>query len=143
MADSHSSPLAVAAELRVVFSRLRRRFRDVAQVDELTPTQTAVLSRLSRADLSSSQLAAAERVRPQSMATTVGVLVERGFVERTPDPADGRRLVLSLSSAGRRMVEGTRRDRDEWLARAIAERFTDDERATLVAALPLMARLAE
>jgi hypothetical protein len=37
---------AAARDLRVVFSRLRRRLRDVAIDGDLTPSQTAVLIRL-------------------------------------------------------------------------------------------------
>jgi hypothetical protein len=52
-----------------MFSRLRRRLREVAAADDLTPTQTAVLLRLAKdGPASASQLAGAERVRPQSMA---------------------------------------------------------------------------
>ncbi|MCF8601922.1 MarR family transcriptional regulator [Gordonia sp. HY442] len=133
----------LAGEVRVVFSRLRRRFREVAAFDELTPSQTAVLSRLAGREMASSELADAERVRPQSMAATVAVLFERDLVERTRDPNDGRRQVLSLSAGGRALVDGTRRTRDEWLAHAVGERLTATERETLAAALPLLARLAD
>ncbi|MCF8571263.1 MarR family transcriptional regulator [Gordonia sp. HY002] len=133
----------IAGEVRVVFSRLRRRFREVAAFDELTPSQTVVVSRLAGSEMSSSDLADAERVRPQSMAATVTVLTERGLVERAPDPNDGRRQVLSLSAQGRALVDGTRRTRDEWLAHAVDERLTETERETLAAALPLLDRLAD
>ena len=56
------SAVAAARDIRVVFSRLRRRLKDIA-VDGLTPSQTAVLTRLWIEGASSaSALAAAERV---------------------------------------------------------------------------------
>ena len=127
----------------MVYSRMRRRFRDVAPRDELTPSQTVVLFRLAHGQASSSDLAVAEKVRPQSMAATVAVLLDRGFVERAPDPNDRRRQLLSLTAAGRDFVDGSRRSRQEWLAGAVAERLTDAERETLLAALPLLSRLVE
>jgi len=127
----------------VTFGRLRRRFRAVAHHDELTPSQMVVLSRLARGAMTAGQLAAAEHVRPQSMAATVAVLLDNGYVEREPDPADRRRHVLSLSVDGRAIIDGTRKARDEWLARAVSERLTEPERETLRAALPLLSRLAE
>ena len=74
---AHPATLAGSAsraahDIRVTFSRLRRRLRDVAELDGLTPSQTSVLSRLAKdGDATASTLAAAERVRPQSMAATL------------------------------------------------------------------------
>ena len=60
-----------ARELRVVVGRLRRRLREVSATGDLTPSQTSVLSRLGQdGAASASDLAAAERVRPQSMAAS-------------------------------------------------------------------------
>src|ERR1700757_1764868 len=113
------SAVAAARDLRVVFSRLRRRLRDVAIGGDLTPSQTAVLTRLWKEGASSaSALAGAERVRPQSMATILAALGQRGLIERTPDPEDGRRQVVSLTTQGRRRAECDRRAREEWLGRA-------------------------
>lgn len=74
MDESTASDSAVyaAREIRVVFSRIRRRLKDASDNRELTPSQTSVLSRLSKeGPASMSALAAAERVRPQSMAATL------------------------------------------------------------------------
>lgn len=137
------STVAAARDIRVVFSRLRRRLKDVA-VDGLTPSQTAVLTRLWKEGPSSaSVLAGAEQVRPQSMATILAALSQRGLIERTPDPNDGRRQVVSLTSAGRKHAESDRRARDEWLASAIQERYTEAERRVIVDALSLLERLTE
>jgi DNA-binding MarR family transcriptional regulator len=138
------SAVTAARELRVLFSRLRRRLRDLGIDDDLTPSQTAVLTRLWKGGASSaSVLASAERVRPQSMATIVAALEQRGLIERTPDPEDGRRQVISLTARGRRRAESDRRAREEWLARAIQERYSEKERRVILDALSLLERLTE
>ena len=88
----HISDAAVQAarDLRVVFSRLRRRIREVAQDADLTPSQESALSLAGKhGAATASALAAAEGVRPQSMATTLAALEQHGLIRRTPDPDDG------------------------------------------------------
>jgi DNA-binding MarR family transcriptional regulator len=138
------SAVTAARELRVLFSRLRRRMRDLAIDDDLTPSQTAVLTRLYKDGASSaSGLAGAEGVRPQSMATIVAALEQRGLIERTPDPEDGRRQVVSLTGQGRRRAKSDRQARQEWLARAIQERYSERERRVILDALSLLERLTD
>ncbi|MFC5911031.1 MarR family winged helix-turn-helix transcriptional regulator [Streptacidiphilus monticola] len=144
-----SSPVTASAaeaaqELRVVFSRIRRKLREIGAEEGLTPSQTSVLSRLSKeGPASASVLAAAERVRPQSMAATLGALEEQGLIRRDPDPTDGRRQQVSLTPAGRSRAEGDRAARQEWLAREMQSRFTEAERATMIEALRLIDRLTQ
>ena len=138
------SAARTATDLRVVVSRLRRRLKEVYDATELTPSQLSVLSRLgTEGAASASDLAVAERVRPQSVAATLAALGERGLVERRPDPDDGRRQLVSLTSSGRERLEKTRQERDEWLARALQDRFTEAERRTIGEALALLDRLTQ
>ncbi|WP_431238268.1 MarR family winged helix-turn-helix transcriptional regulator [Mycolicibacterium aichiense] len=144
MGKVDESSIRAARELRVVFSRLRRRLRAVAADDDLTPSQTAVLLRLFKDGPSStSQLAGAERVRPQSMAATVAGLDRHGLIDRTPDPDDGRRQLIGLTNVGRRRAESDRKIREEWLVRAMQDRYTEDERQVINDALTLLGRLNE
>lgn len=138
------SAVRAASDVRVVFSRLRRRLRELAGDEDLTPSQSAVLSRLDKQGAATaSDLAAGERVRPQSMAATVAALDRLGFVERRPDPEDGRRQLLSLSAEGRERLQGDRQARQEWLARTLQERCTEEQRRTIIEALALLDGIAQ
>ncbi|MER5600516.1 MarR family transcriptional regulator [Streptomyces sp. NPDC002265] len=138
------SAARAARDLRVVFSRLRRRIREVAEDEELTPSQESALTLVGKhGAATASALAAAEGVRPQSMATTLAALDRHGLIRRNPDPDDGRRQLVTLTDAGRERVEGNRRARAEWLARAFEDRFTEDERRTVLTAFALMDRLTQ
>jgi len=144
MGNVSASSVRAATDLRVLFSRLRRRMREVAADDDLTPPQTAVLMRLVKdGPASTSQLAGAERVRPQSMAATVAGLDLHGLIRRKPDPNDGRSNLITLTAQGRRRAESDRQVRDEWLARAIQDRYSEQERQVINQALALLSRLAE
>lgn len=138
------SAIAAARDVRVVFSRLRRRLRELDTDDDLTPSQTAVLIRLAKDGRSStSALATAERMRPQSMAATLAGLDRHGFIQRRPDPEDGRRQVITLTSNGQRRAESDRQACREWLARAMQDRFCEQERHVILDALSLLGRLTE
>jgi DNA-binding MarR family transcriptional regulator len=134
-------PAALASELRVVLGQLVRRLR----AEHAFPlSHGTVLGRLDReGSRSVSDLAGAERVRPQSMAQTVADLEERGLVARRPDPGDRRRALVELTHEGRAALEADRRHREGWLAEGIAEDLTPRERVVLTQALELLRRLTE
>lgn len=146
MDEIAESALRASADVRGVFGRLRRRLREVAPDDGggLSPSQTAVFNRLAKeGDSSASVLAAAEGVRPQSMATILAALDGHGLIERRPDPEDGRRQLITLSPAGRERAVGDRQARAEWLARRLHDDFTEHERQTLIAAAALLERVVQ
>jgi DNA-binding MarR family transcriptional regulator len=131
----------VASELRVVIGHLVRRLR----AEHAFPlSHGAVLGRLDREGPQSvSDLAVAERVRPQSMAQTVSDLEADGYVARTPDPSDRRRALVSLTERGLTTLEADRRHREGWLAAMIAQEMSQREQEILAEAVPLLRRLAE
>jgi DNA-binding MarR family transcriptional regulator len=139
------SPSAVRAsqEVRAVIGRLRRRIRAAAGAEGVSLTQDSVLARL-RADdgLTTSDLAAAEGMRHQSMATTVAALADLGLVERHPDPSDGRRLLIALTGQGRRRADEGKQARGEWLAAELEHKCTEEERQTVIAAMAVLERIA-
>ncbi|GAA2807674.1 MarR family transcriptional regulator [Kribbella solani] len=128
-----------ASQVRVVFGRVKRRLNELAETDDLTPSQSSVLSRIDKdGPASASELAAAERIRPQSIAAILTALREADLIQRHPDPADGRRQVVSLTTSGRRRLQGDRKVRQEWLTRTLQDHCTEAERQTIIKALALL-----
>jgi DNA-binding MarR family transcriptional regulator len=133
-------PLAVA--LRDAIMRLNRRLRQSRPVGDLTLTQLSALNGLELAgSMTPRELADAERVQPPTMTKIIAKLEERGLVQRTPHPTDGRQVVLAATETGRGVVLGNRRARDAWLAQRLAT-LSPDERETLRQAAELLDRIA-
>lgn len=131
----------LASELRVVLGQLMRRLR---AEHRFSLTQGSVLGRLDReGPRSVSELASADRVRPQSMAQAVAELEAEGLVSRRPDPGDGRRALVELTERGLAVLAADRRQREGWLAQAMAEGFTEREQEVLEEAVALLRRLAD
>jgi DNA-binding MarR family transcriptional regulator len=134
----------VAAALRVSIGLLLRRLRQVRVEGELTLPESSALVRLDRGGPTTpSDLAKLEQISPQSMGATLAALEARGLVERRPDPRDGRRVVLSVTKAGRDVLLDQRNTRARQLAQALSAGFTPAELRQLLAAAPLLERLAQ
>jgi len=140
MARPSAQVVTAASELRLVLGQLVRRLR--AEYS-FPVAQASVLSRLDREGAqTTSDLAAAERVRPQSMAQTLAELETAGLIERRPDPVDRRRVLIELTTVGHERVIEARGRREDWLAAAIAAELDSDEQRTLLDAVPLLQRLS-
>lgn len=136
--------LALAGELRVLIGQLRRRLREQADPGDYTWTQKSVILRLERdGPATVTTLAKAEGVRPQSMGATVSTLEAAGLVSGSPDPADGRQTILSLTPACRETMRAGRAAKDDWLFRAIQGRFAPEEQKELATAVELLKRLVD
>jgi DNA-binding MarR family transcriptional regulator len=61
-----------------------------------------------------------------TVSRQVAGLTRSGFVDRTPDPDDGRAQLLTLTDAGRDVVATARRHRDEWLAHLVTDWDADE-----------------
>ena len=131
----------LASELRIVLGQLVRRLR---AEHRFSLSQGAVLGRLDRdGTMSIGDLAAAERVRPQSMTQTINDLESDRLIERSGDPDDRRRMLVALTERGRSVLAEERRRREGWLAQAIADDLSREERELLARASVLLRRLAE
>jgi DNA-binding MarR family transcriptional regulator len=133
-----------AHTLRMSVMRLHRRLRRERPDNGLSLTNLAALGRVVRdGPITASTLADGERIQPQSATRVVAALADRGLIERLPDDADRRRILLRASADGRSLIDEDRRQRDEWLAVAMAATLTPAERDILLVAARLIDRLAE
>jgi DNA-binding MarR family transcriptional regulator len=129
--------------LRVVLGRIVRRLRQAHAAGDLTLSEISVLSRLDRGGPATpGALADEERVRPQAMGATLATLEQRQLVERRAHPDDGRCVVMSVTPAGQGILVDRRCANTQRMARALAE-FSPGEQHRLVAAIPLLEKLAE
>jgi len=134
----------VAGAIQVAVGLVVRKLKQAPLEGGLTLAESSALSRLERGGpATSSDLARVERISPQSMGVTVAALLERGLVERSRDPEDGRRIVLSITETGRRTVHDKRGARTEQIAAALRDGFSDAELDQLMSASALLERLAE
>ncbi|GAA4201349.1 MarR family winged helix-turn-helix transcriptional regulator [Microbispora amethystogenes] len=145
MSDAVSAAAAQAAgDTWVAVSRLLRRLRELSGAGDLSAGQVSVLVRLGKhGPASASELAAAERVKPQSMAAIVQALERDGLVERHRDPEDGRRQVVTLTEQGRERRLDERRAREAWLARTLQDHCTEDQLRTIIDAMALLDAVAQ
>jgi DNA-binding MarR family transcriptional regulator len=72
----------------------------------------------------------------------VGQLEEAGFIKRTRDPGDGRKVLLGLTPLGRATLAELRAEGESWVADALVVGFTAGERAELARGIELLGRLA-
>ena len=133
----------VAVAVRDAIARVNRQLRRTRPVGDLTITQISALQSLDTAGaLTPRELADIERVAPPTLTRIVARLEERGLVQRTAHPSDGRQVILAPTVAGVELLTAYRRVRDEWLADRLG-RLTPEERDTVHRAAEILSRLAK
>jgi DNA-binding MarR family transcriptional regulator len=132
----------LAKALRDAITRFNRRVRQARPVGDLTGTQLSAMTSLELAGaMTPRELAEVERVQPPTMTKIIARLEERGLVQRTPHPTDGRQVILSVTEEGRAVLAMHERARGEWLTRML-DTLTPEERDTLRRAAEILEKLA-
>jgi DNA-binding MarR family transcriptional regulator len=135
---------ALAAEIRTVGGKLKRRLREQGGRSDLTPSQISVVLRLEKdGSATVSSLARTEGMRPQSMSAVVTPLQESGLVKAAPDPSDGRQTLMSLTPKCLKRLQEGRAARQDWLITTISQKLSSREQEKLQGALELLTRLVE
>ena len=139
---STSAENELASRLRHAIARSARRLRQEAGTD-LSPTLTAALSTIERfGPLTPTELAARERVQRPTVTRVACRLEEQGLVTRAPDPADRRSALITVTPAGRDVLEAIRTRKDAFLSERL-EALGPEDRATLERAAALLEGMLE
>jgi DNA-binding MarR family transcriptional regulator len=135
--------IEAARSLTASISMLRRKMRSLRPYNELSHPEISTLVRIeARGPTTTSALARMEGITAQSVGATVSKLHERGLIQRRPDAKDGRLAVITITKAGSKLLD-TRRDASvDIMAHVLSKGFTRAELKRLIAATPLIERLA-
>jgi DNA-binding MarR family transcriptional regulator len=137
-----TTDLDIPTRLRLAVVRLGRTLRQQSTTDDITPSMLSALSAVERhGPVSLGDLASLERVSPPSMTRIVGHLEDRRLVQREVDAADRRVTRLRVTPAGSRTLADVRSRKNAYLTLRLGL-LSDEDRAALAAALPILERLA-
>jgi DNA-binding MarR family transcriptional regulator len=123
----------LANRLRPVLFKLNRALRREIHTLGVTGGQVSLLVGIKYSPgIGVRELAAQERMSVPGMSKFVARLEEAGLVEGAPVEGDKRRVGLTLTAAGHRVLRSVRSKRTAWLARRL--RTLDDEQLDVLAA---------
>jgi DNA-binding MarR family transcriptional regulator len=131
----------VADALRPVLLRVGRELRREARAEGISPEQVSLLVAVKYAPgIGIRDLAAHERISAPALTKHADRLERDGLVTRTPNPTDGRRIGLTLTEDGHRVLRRVRSRRTAWLATRLRG-LDEAELSAVEAAIEPLARL--
>ena len=144
MPNTAIDTLAIADRLRPVLLRVGRELRREARELGISPEQVSLLVAIKYAPgIGVRELAAKERVSPPALSNHVDRLERDGLVSRTPSPSDRRRVGLTLTDEGQRVLRRVRSRRTAWLASRLGDLSPEELGAVEAAVEPLWHLLHE
>jgi DNA-binding MarR family transcriptional regulator len=144
-------PIAVAADptllanrLRPVLLQLNRQLRREIHSLGVTGGQVSLLVQIKyRPGIGIRELAALERMSVPGMSKCISRLEEAGLVQRAPVEGDQRRVGLTLTPAGQKVLRSVKSKRTAWLAARLRDLDPEELEAIDAAIEPLAHLLAE
>lgn len=134
----------IADGLRPILLKLSRELRREAREVGVSPEQVSLLVAIKyQPGIGLRELAARERVSPPAMSKHVDRLERDGLVLRTPSVEDKRRVGLTLSPEGDRVLRRVRSRRTAWLATRLKGLTAEELQAIAAAIEPLRKVLPE
>jgi DNA-binding MarR family transcriptional regulator len=135
------STTELASVLRLAVLRTARRLRSQRVNTAVTLSQLSALATVGKCGpMSAGELANIERVQPPSMTKILSLLEAGEWVQRAPHPDDRRQSIISITQAGRDLLDAETRARDTWLATRLAD-FSPEELRLLSEAAAVLDRL--
>jgi DNA-binding MarR family transcriptional regulator len=141
LSDVIADPAAVANGLRPVLLRLGRELRRESEALGVTSRQVTLMWLIrERPGLSLRELAAEERISAPALSGHVDRLERAGLIERVRSADDRRRVGLTITADGARLLRRVRAQRTTWLAERL-QGLAPEELAAVEAALEPLRRL--
>ena len=100
---------------------------------DITVGQFHILRRIRHGTNSVSKLADDKHTSRPAISRAVDVLVNKGLVTRTQNPADRRNVQLSLTEEGQSLMEAIFNNTRQWMAEKLTVLNEDEFKAILVA----------
>ena len=137
--------ILLAAELRTVVTRLIKKLRKQSSTaDKLSLTERSIIALLDKhEELLPNELAAMEKITTQSMSQILSKLQLMDLIKRRISETDKRKVIISLSDAGRTLLYQVRNERNEWLNKALDATCTAEEKALLKQAIGPLTKLVD
>ena len=144
-------PTAVAADTTVLANRLRpvllqlnRQLRREVHSLGVTGGQVSLLVQIKyHPGIGIRELAALERMSVPGMSKFISRLEEAGLVQRAPVAGDQRRVGLTLTPAGQKVLRSVKSKRTAWLSARLRELDPEELDAIDAAIEPLAHLLSE
>ena len=116
----------------------------MSSVNTYSMTEIETIAHLFRSpSLLPTELAALTRITTQSMSQILTKMEKDNVIRRTPSKYDKRKVGISLTAVGIKMVDKAKYEKDEWLKSAIEKSLNDKEIELLVKVLPVLNKLLE
>ena len=139
-----ADPTVLANRLRPVLLQLNRQLRREIHSLGVTGGQVSLLVQIKyHPGIGIRELAALERMSVPGMSKFISRLEEAGLVQRAPVEGDQRRVGLTLTPAGHKVLRSVKSRRTAWLAARLRDLEPDELEAIDAAIEPLAHLLAE
>ena len=141
----HMDATELSASLRAVIASLHKGLRkQTSSAHTYSMTELETIGHLFRSSsLLPTELPALTRITTQSMSQILSKLEAQRVIKRTPSKDDKRKVCISLTASGKKLVEKTQYEKDAWLKGVIETALTDKERELLEKALPVLNKLTD
>jgi DNA-binding MarR family transcriptional regulator len=144
MPKTQIDTLSIADRLRPVLLQVGRELRREAREVGISAEQVSLLVAIKYTPgIGVRELAARERVSPPALSNHVDRLERDGLVRRTPSESDRRRVGLTLTDEGQRVLRRVRSRRTAWLATRLRGLSQAELEAVEAAVEPLWGLLHE
>ena len=139
-----ADPTVLANRLRPVLLHLNRQLRREIHSLGVTGGQVSLLVQIKHhPGIGIRELAALERISVPGMSKFISRLEDAGLVQRAPVEGDQRRVGLTLTPAGHKVLRSVKSKRTAWLAARLRDLDPEELEAIDVAIEPLTHLLAE